>query len=158
MKALSRPGRATARALPRATYLIKELERVVRQRIDEIVEPLGLTAVQYTALSVLSHHPGMSSAQLARRSFISPQAAHELVSVLERRGLIRRRPEEAGGRTLWTYLTAKGQRTLATCDAHVDGLEAQLFGGVTRREEAQFRSMLRACRDAVRAPSTDGLP
>lgn len=149
MKSPSRPRRATARTLPRATYLIKELERAVRMRIDEIVEPLGLTAVQYTALSVLSHHPGMSSAQLARRSFITPQAAHEMVSVLERRGLIRRRAEQTGGRTLWTYLTAKGQRTLARCDEDVDGLEAQLFGGVTRREEAQFRSMLRACREAV---------
>jgi hypothetical protein len=29
----------------------------VRVRIDEIVQPLRLTATQYTALSVLSWHP-----------------------------------------------------------------------------------------------------
>jgi DNA-binding MarR family transcriptional regulator len=153
MKAPARQARKTGRTLPRATYLIKELERAVRLRIDEIVEPLGLTAVQYTALSVLAHHPGMSSAQLARRSFVSPQAANEMVTVLERRGLIRRRVDREGGRALWIYLTALGARTLARCDERVDVLEARLFGGVTRREEAEFRAMLRTCREAAGVPA-----
>jgi DNA-binding MarR family transcriptional regulator len=149
MKVSPRSPKDKHRAYPRATYLIKELERAVRLRIDAIVEPLGLTAVQYTALSVLSRHPGMSSAQLARRSFVSPQAANEMVSILERRGLIRRRAGSEGGRALWIHLTALGERTLAGCDLQVDALEAQLFGGVTRRDEALFRDMLRSCREAV---------
>jgi DNA-binding MarR family transcriptional regulator len=152
MKAPPRPTTAIVRTFPRATYLIKELERAVRVRLDEIVEPLGLTAVQYTALSALGRHPGMTSAQLARRSFISPQAANELVAALEHRGLIRRRGDPDGGRALWIDLTTLGERTLAGCDEQVDALEAQLFGEVTRREEAQFREMLRICRDAVRVP------
>jgi DNA-binding MarR family transcriptional regulator len=152
MKVLPRPARAIVASLPRTMYLIKELERAVRVRMDEIVEPLGLTAVQYTALSVLADHPGMSSAQLARRSFVSPQASNELVAALERRGLIRRRADPEGGRVLLTYLTTRGERTLATCDEQMDLLETQLFSGGTRREEAQFREMLRTCRDAVRMP------
>lgn len=122
----------------------------MRLRLDAIVEPLGLTAFQYTALSVLSGHPGMSAAQLARRSFVSSQAANEMVTALEKRGLIRRRAE--GGRALFIYLTPTGERTLAVCDDQVDDLEAQLFAGVTRREEALFREMLRGCRENVREP------
>jgi DNA-binding MarR family transcriptional regulator len=153
MKAV-RSTRGPIRTYPRATYLVKQLERAVRTCIDAIVEPLGLTAVQYTALSVLSRHPGTSSAQLARRSFVSPQAANEMVAALERRGLIRRSPGPEGGRALWIHLTAAGQRTLARCETQVDALEAKLFDGVTRREQARFREMLRTCRDAVRHPST----
>jgi DNA-binding MarR family transcriptional regulator len=138
-------------------YLIKELERAVRARIDEIVQPLRLTAVQYTALSVLARHPGMSSAQLARRSFVSPQASNEMVSALERRGLIRRRVDRDGGRALRIFLTALGERTLSECDEQVDALEAQLFGRLTVREEAQFREMMRMCRDAVRRPRGEGV-
>jgi len=149
MKAPS--GSARTRKLPRATYLIKELERAVRSRIDEIVQPLRLTAVQYTALSVLSRHPGMSSAELARRSFVSPQASNEMVSVLLRRKLIRRRVAGRGGRALGIFLTASGESTLAECDERVDALEAQLFGGLSSREEALFRETLRTCRDAVRS-------
>jgi DNA-binding MarR family transcriptional regulator len=142
--------KAGARKYPRATYLIKDLERAVRARIDAIVEPLGLTALQYTALSVLSGHPGMSSTQLARRSFVSPQAANEMVTALERRGLLRRRASDAG-RALWIDLTPTGARTLAECDAQVDALEERLFADVTRRDEALFREMLLTCREAMRA-------
>jgi DNA-binding MarR family transcriptional regulator len=146
------PARATRtarRAFPRAPYLIKELERAVRVRIDEIVQPLRLTATQYTALSVLSRHPGMSSAQLARRSFVSPQAANEMVSVLSRRGLIRRNAAREGGRALLIFLTARGERTVSQGDELVGVVESQLFNGATRREEAQFRAMLRTCREAI---------
>jgi DNA-binding MarR family transcriptional regulator len=138
-----------AGAYPRASYLIKELERALRVRIDAVVEPLGLTAVQYTALSVLSTHPGMSSAQLARRSFVSAQAANEMVAILERRGLIRRRAASDGGRVLAIHLTAAGERTLEQCDAQVDELEARLFAGVSRRDQASFRELLRTCRESL---------
>jgi DNA-binding MarR family transcriptional regulator len=145
------PPRAIGtRTLPRATYLIKELERAVRARIDAIVQPFRLTAVQYTALSVLSRHPGMSSAELARRSFVSPQAANEMVNALSARRLIRRRVDRTGGRALEIFLTTLGERTLAQCDEQMDGLEAQLFAGLTRGDETRFREMLRTCRDAAR--------
>jgi DNA-binding MarR family transcriptional regulator len=131
-------------------YLVKQLERALRARIDAIVQPLRLTAVQYTALSVLADHPGMSSAQLARRSFVSAQAANELVAVLARLGLITRRTEHDGGRAMGIYLTAAATRLLAQCDARIDKLEDQMFHGVTRREEARFREVLRLCCLAVR--------
>src|SRR5882672_2795533 len=147
MKASSRAARAPARTFPRVSYLVKELERALRARIDEILQPLALTAVQYTALSVLSLQAGMSSAQLARRSFVSPQAANEMVGALERRGLIRRQGDSEGGRALSIFLTALGERTLARCDEQVDALEARFLSSFSDREEAQLRTMLRAGRD-----------
>ena len=143
------PGRTRQTVRPRATYLIKELERAVRARVDDIVRPLQITTVQYTALSVLARNPGISSAQLARRSFVTAQAANEMVSGLEKRDLIRR-AEPDGGRALGIHLTARGERTLARCDEKVDALEATLFRGVTRANEALFRTMLRSCCIAMR--------
>jgi DNA-binding MarR family transcriptional regulator len=154
MRLPSRAISAPARTFPRVSYLVKELERALRARIDEILQPIALTAVQYTALSVLSLHAGMSSAELARRSFVSPQAANEMVSALERRGLIRRQGDSEGGRALSIFLTALGERTLARCDEQVDALEAVFLRGLTAREQAQFRAMLRIGRDAVRAETT----
>jgi len=153
MKVPPRGSPPPARTFPRVSYLVKELERALRARIDEILQPLQLTAVQYTALSVLSLHAGMSSAQLARRSFVSPQAANEMVTTLERRGLIRRQGDADGGRALAIFLTSPGVRTLARCDDAVDGLETVLLSGFTGREQAQFRAMLRTGRDAVRVPA-----
>jgi DNA-binding MarR family transcriptional regulator len=152
------PSSARTRVAPRAPYLIKELERALRTRIDALVESLGLTAVQYTALSVLSGHRGMTSAQLARRSFVSPQAANEMVAGLERRGLIRRKADREGGRALWIFPTALGERTLARCDELVDALEDQMFHEVSRQDEDRFRRLLRMCRDALRPSDEEALP
>ncbi len=138
------------RPSPRAPYLVKELERALRTRIDDLVQSLGLTAVQYTALSVLSGDRGMTSAQLARRSFVSPQAANEMVAGLERRGLIKRKADSEGGRALWIYPTARGERTLARCDELVDALENEMFKDVSKQDEERFRRVLRTCRDALR--------
>lgn len=153
MKASSRS--AAVQTYPRVSYLIKDLERALRAAIDAIVEPMGLTAVQYTALSVLSLHPGTSSAQLARRSFVSAQAANEMVAALERRGMIERHAAPEGGRALSIHLTPAGQRVLTRCEAQVDALEERLFERFTRREAAQFREMVLVCRDAARVlPAT----
>ena len=66
------PGTETAS--PLLIYMIKQVELAVRARLDEIVRPAGLTALQYTALSVLERHTDMSSAQLARSSFVTAQS------------------------------------------------------------------------------------
>jgi DNA-binding MarR family transcriptional regulator len=68
---------------PRTTYLVKQLELAIRAGMDAIVGEFGVTALQYTALSVLARHPGLSAAQMAQRSFVSPQAGNEMVKVLE---------------------------------------------------------------------------
>jgi DNA-binding MarR family transcriptional regulator len=137
------------RQLPRATYLIKQLEWAVRAHLDEIMRSFNLTTLQYTALSVLARHPGMSAAQLARRSFVSSQAANEMVSALERKGLVERGVDETNRRALRVFLTDEGAEVLGRCDGHVDQLESQMFAGVSAAKEAQFRTVLRSCLDAV---------
>jgi DNA-binding MarR family transcriptional regulator len=152
------PAAATAdvdgvpdRRLPRATYLVKQLEWAVRAHLDDIMRSFNLTTLQYTALSVLARHPGMSAAQLARRSFVSSQAANEMVSALERKGLVERGVDETNRRALKVFLTREGADVLDRCDAHVDQLEREMFAGVTAAKEAQFRLVLRSCLDAVNA-------
>lgn len=144
------------RQLPRATYLIKQLEWAVRAHLDEIMRSFNLTTLQYTALSVLARHPGMSAAQLARRSFVSSQAANEMVSALERKGLVERGVDETNRRALKVFLTDRGAEVLAGCDQHVDQLETQMFAGVSATKEAQFRAVLRSCLDAVNNASPPG--
>ena len=74
---------------PRVSYVIARLERAVRQGINERVRPYGLTTLQYTTLSVLGRGrpgDGLSNAQLARRSFMTPQAMGEVIEALEAAG------------------------------------------------------------------------
>jgi len=75
------PGVAQATGTgPSLLYVVGQLELAVRAGLDEIVRAAGITALQYTALTVLDRHDGLSLAQLARHSFVTPQAAADLVA------------------------------------------------------------------------------
>ena len=76
---------------PRTSYLVARLDRLVRSQLSDVLELFDLSVPQYTLLSVLEHRPGLSNAQLARRSYITAQAMHQVVNGLEERGLITRR-------------------------------------------------------------------
>ena len=77
-------------AEPRVSYVVGRLGvRVGRDK--RASAPNGLTTLQYTTLSVLGRRrDGLSNAQLARRSFMTPQAMGEVIEALEAAGFIKR--------------------------------------------------------------------
>ncbi len=137
------PEAPSPRRRPRTSYLVKRLETLLRSRLDAACAQAGITTTQYVALSVLEANGGMSSAELAARSFVSPQSANEVVVLLERRGLIVRVPDGANKRILRTRLTDDGLATLERCELAVDELEAEMFGGTSGLDEEGLRQVLR---------------
>lgn len=133
----------------RISYLVKRLERALRARLDVIMREEGLTTPQYTALTVLADHPGMPSAQLARHSFVSPQAAHEMVGTLQRKHWVERCEKNGNRREIELHLTAKGRALMARCDARVDALEAELTASLSPDEHASFRTLVKKCLAAL---------
>ena len=129
---------------PRTSYLVARLDRLIRSRLTDILEPFELSVQQYTLLSVLVHRPGLSNAQLARRSYITAQAMHQVVNGLEGRGLIARRVSPDHGRIQLTQLTDDGRALLKACDEEVTGLEERIFGSLGERGEDRLRVLLEA--------------
>jgi DNA-binding MarR family transcriptional regulator len=132
-------------ALTRTTYLIKRVERGIKTLLDEQLRELGVTRNQYTALTVLRARPGISSAELARRSFVTAQAMNQVIAVLEHDGLIRREPDPSHQKILRTFLTPLGQQLLVDCDRHIDEAEAALLSGLTHAQRRAFNSFLTSC-------------
>jgi DNA-binding MarR family transcriptional regulator len=127
---------------PLTLYLVNRLELVVRALLDDALRPLGLTTLQYTALSVLQRRGGLSSAQLARRSFLRPQTMHEMVLTLEQRGLISRERDPRNRRVLLANLTDEGKALLARCEPLVLELEERLLSQLDPGERHLFRDSL----------------
>jgi DNA-binding MarR family transcriptional regulator len=73
---------------PRVSYLVGRLDRLLRRRLGWALADHGLSLAEYTTLSVLSARTGLSNAQLARRSLITPQSANEVLTRLEERRLL----------------------------------------------------------------------
>ena len=89
-RATGRPG---ARPRPTLLYLMKQVELAVRAELDDLTRPVGLTALQYTALTVLEQHPDLTAAHLARHSFVTAQSAGRHGD-----GTARPRPDRASSR------------------------------------------------------------
>ena len=134
---------------PRLTYLIGRLERVLGRRLTGALEPWGLTLPAYTALSVLRVHDGLSNAQLARRSLVTPQSMIEALAQLVEDGYVRRSADPDHGRIIRMHLTAAGRRVLERCDRAVDRVEQEMLAGLDADEAAELRTALLHCGRAL---------
>lgn len=129
---------------PRTSYLVARLDRLIRSQLADALKPFDITVPQYTLLSVLERRPGLSNAQLARRSYITAQAMHQVVNGLEERGLIEREVSPDHGRIQMTRLTGDGKEVLDRCDKAVDLVEGRIFGGLGAGEKDHLRKLLLA--------------
>jgi DNA-binding MarR family transcriptional regulator len=145
-------------ASPRIGYLIYRVERRLRVRLDEAVAAHGITTTEYVTLSVLRDRDGLSSAQLARWAFVTPQAMNLVIGALERRGLIRRRPDPNHGRVLRASVTPKGLRTLERCDGDMDAIEADMLGDLPPETVDIVREALWSCAHGLEATLVDSRP
>ncbi|MEU1271591.1 MarR family transcriptional regulator [Streptomyces sp. NPDC005799] len=127
---------------PSLLYMVKQVELVVRSHLDELVKPSGITALQYTALTVLERHDGLSAAQLARDSFVTAQSIADLVRSLENRGLVRRERNPHNRRELLILLTDAGRELLIQHAAPVRELEERMVRELTAHQTEQFRQAL----------------
>jgi DNA-binding MarR family transcriptional regulator len=126
-------------------YLVKQVELAVRSQLDDIFRPMGLTALQYTALTALERHPGLSTAQLARNSFVTAQSMADMITALEGRGLVERQRDPADRRRLVVVLTSDARELLDRYRDEVAALEAAMLAGLTKAETLALRRTLYAC-------------
>ena len=126
-------------------YVIGRVDHGIRREMRRRLTDYGLSVQQYTALSVLRSRPGLSNAQLARRSLVTPQSMIEILSKLERRGLVRRDVDPSHGRILRTELTPAGRELLTEVEPAMASMQAQILSDVSEPDRAiLLAGMLRA--------------
>jgi DNA-binding MarR family transcriptional regulator len=146
---VSQGASAMSRPRPSLLYAVKQVELVVRAHLDDLLRDSGITALQYTALTVLARRDGLTSAELARNSFVTPQAMADLVTALERGGFILRRRNPDNRRQLLISLTPEAHALLDRFDGPVAGLEARMIQGFDDAERDRFRDYLNRARSSL---------
>ena len=139
---------------PRTMYLLNQANQAVRSRLEQDLRPLGLTGIQYTVLSIVGSRDGISSAELSRRFFVTPQTMNEIVGALERRGLLVREESAQSRRILTARLTPEGVALLARADDVADTIEAEAFGSLSDEDFAELRRILAIQLKLVRQAAT----
>ena len=130
-------------------YLIKQVELAVRDALDEVVATADLTTLQYTALTVLERHPGITSAELARSSFVRAQTMAEMVTYLLERELVARERDTSNRRQYLLSLSKEGKRVLGGLYDQVADIESRMLEGFDAGQTEILRTYLLRCRHAL---------
>jgi len=117
----------TDRHPPSILHLVKQVQYKAYVRLESVLNPLGVTAVQFRILTTLSTRPNMSSAELSRLYDVKPQTMIKQIALLESKGLIDRRVSRANKRLLELSLTATGKDALKKLQKDTRALEAELL-------------------------------
>jgi DNA-binding IclR family transcriptional regulator len=75
--------------------VLKRATVALRAAMDAALREYDLTVSQYSCLEQLAHQPGLTNTALARGTFVSRQAMHQLLATLKSLGLVH---GDGGGR------------------------------------------------------------
>jgi DNA-binding MarR family transcriptional regulator len=124
--------------------LISQLDHSLGQEITSSLEAVGVTCLQLQVLAALAKSPGMSTADLARSTCVTPQNMSLAVSKLAGRGCLVRRPHPTNARIHRLDLTAQGRRVLDKALDRAWAVEHRTFGVLGPRDRRKLLESLRA--------------
>jgi DNA-binding MarR family transcriptional regulator len=148
---------AQSRAVGR---LIKQVFSSLLRNIDERMQPLGLTAMQWEPLMLIHFQHADTVAALARESQVGCGSMTRMLDRLERKALLRRRRSSVDRRVVHLELTPKGRKVVETIlplvigelDQHLQGFSPS---DVTRLTQLLQRMLENGSRSAHASRSHD---
>jgi DNA-binding MarR family transcriptional regulator len=141
VRASQKRGRA-AKAPPEVLKLTRRMTTLFRERMEEQLKPLGITAAQLQLLAALTKAPGTSGAHISRVCEVTPQTTHALLAAAEDRGWIRRSPDPENLHTLLATLTPQGRRVFTRGKTIALRLQGQMLRTLTAAEIQHLESVL----------------
>src|SRR5260370_37771610 len=112
--------------------------------MEKVLADLAATPPQFAVLTMIVSYPGLSGADLARLTFLTPQTINVIVRNLEKAGAIEKSAHAVHGRILRLTATPKGQALLRRCRGRVMEVEDKIAGLVCLDEEKVVQGWLRA--------------
>ncbi len=123
-------------------FLIHDISRLLRQRMDEFAAKLGLTLNLSRTLAHIAHRPGLRPADLAEIMEISPIVITRQIERLERMGLVSHEADPNDRRAKRMSLTAAAEPLLKSLDETVKQVWAQALHGVPEQDYQHLRHVL----------------
>jgi len=129
----------------RVGYLMRQAHQAFRAAARAELAALGLTLPQYSVLSVADAEPGLSGAELARDSILTPQTTNEIITLLVQANLLERRTDGRDRRVRRMIVTDAGQELLARARPAVHAVERRMTASLSDAEIALLRGWLSDC-------------
>lgn len=123
-------------------YLLRQASAAHRLRLERALSPLDATPPQFLVLTMLGAYPGLSNADIARLTMLTPQTVSVIVANLERAGAVTRKAHAVHGRIQELGLSEAGKTLLARCREAVRDAEQHLSDGLSEADERVIRRWL----------------
>lgn len=126
----------------RISLAMKRLVSTGRLLLEAELEPDGITLAQLRMLKTLQETSELSSAELARACFVTPQSMQTLVARAEREGWIKRSPAPQNRRILTATLTTTGRGVLERGMGLWTSISREMWGGIQLSEMEELHRIL----------------
>ncbi|EXG82325.1 transcriptional regulator [Cryptosporangium arvum DSM 44712] len=143
MGAMATPSSTSADPHEVLGYLLKHATQKLMALTDAALEPLGIDSKDYGALRVLAHREPTSQLQVAQTLGIDRTTMVALLDVLERKGIVTRRPDPADRRKNVVELTEQGLQTYDAAQVAYEKAESGFLAGLSPSASSQLRRTLR---------------
>jgi DNA-binding MarR family transcriptional regulator len=127
-------------------YVLKRATVALRAAMDAALREHDLTVSQYSCLEQLAHQPGLTNTELARGTFVSRQAMHQLLATLKSLDLVH---GDGGGRHEHFTLSDDGVRRLHGASEAVAAVQERMLAPFDLKQRQRLYADLTACANAL---------
>ncbi|MFL6001052.1 MAG: MarR family winged helix-turn-helix transcriptional regulator [Streptomyces sp.] len=135
-------GSPDAHPSTRMGYLAWQVVHVMGTRVERALRSLDLTTAQHNALQHVVWSPGISAAEIARRTGFTPQSMGAAVNALVDRGLLARREHPSSRRTVQLTITDSGGRLAERARGVVERLDEEALAVLDPGERTVVHTLL----------------
>jgi DNA-binding MarR family transcriptional regulator len=123
--------------------------RAVTRAFDQVLQPLGLEATQFSLLAAIAFNPPSSITQLADRMAIERTSLSRNLSLLQKRGLIM--SSDGGRRRVFWAVSPEGEHLLRDAIPLWQQVQSSLVNAIGPATWDDMRQDLRALRRRARS-------
>jgi MarR family transcriptional regulator, lower aerobic nicotinate degradation pathway regulator len=124
-------------------HLIRRLQQIASALFLDQAKAFDFTPVQYAALVAIQTHPGLDQTTLCNEIALDRSTIGDVVSRLEKRGLISRTNGAADRRTKSLHITAAGRRMIRDIEPAVAATQRLILAPLKASERSAFMGMLK---------------
>lgn len=134
-------------------YLVHELARLMKRRLDGEARLHKITLPQWRALAHIGKNSAITQSALAQALDTDPMTISGVLDRLEKNGMITRMPDPTDSRAKLTQVTAKGAERVEVARRLGAEMYEAALAGISKDDVAVAESVLRQMRDNLIGPT-----
>ncbi len=119
-------------------YRLKLLSQAIDRRFQALLDPFGLTPLQWGILCCLWQEDGLPILQISKQLQQLSGNVSFALPLMEKQGYIQRQADECDRRILRVWLTPEGRQLKTKLPQQVQEMDRQLFESLSQEERASF--------------------